>query len=124
MNTKDPKLIVLQFNECINNQNIQCLRKLMSSDHVFIDSSNGKVEGKENMLSAWKEFFESYPDYKNHFSRIKSSDNLVLITGYSSCSHKPLDGPVIWTAKVENDKVTEWRVYADTPENRNNLGLQ
>jgi len=67
MNKKEPKLIVLQFNECINTKDIQCLRKLMSSEHLFIDSSK---------------------------------------------------------VKVENNLVSEWRIYSHTPQNRKNLRLQ
>lgn len=37
MNTKDPKLIALQFNECINKQDIKGLSSLMTDDHTFID---------------------------------------------------------------------------------------
>jgi hypothetical protein len=37
MNTKDPKLIALQFNDCINNQDLEGLSLLMTDDHAFID---------------------------------------------------------------------------------------
>lgn len=124
MNKKDPKLVVLQFNECINNQDINNLSPLMSDDYVFIDSSDDVHSGgKESMVKGWAEFFSSYPDYRNHFSRIESRENLVLVIGHSTCSYKPLDGPALWTAKIENDLVAEWRVYLDTSENREKLNL-
>ena len=75
------------------------------------------------MVKGWQDFFNLYPDYRNHFPKIESKDNLVLIIGHSTCSLDVLDGPAIWTAKVENDLVAEWRVYLDTPENREKLGL-
>jgi len=37
MNSRDPKLIVLLFNECINNQDVEELTSLMTEDHTFID---------------------------------------------------------------------------------------
>jgi hypothetical protein len=95
----------------------------MSDNHVFIDSSDDVHMGKESMIKGWIEFFNLYPDYRNHFPKIESRENLVLIAGYSTCSHKPLDGPAIWTAKIENDLVVEWRVYLDTKENRAKLNL-
>lgn len=64
-----------------------------------------------------------YPDYENHFSTLESRDNLVLIIGHSTCSIEPVDGPALWTAKIENDLVAEWRVYFDTIDNRIKLGL-
>lgn len=123
MNEKDPKLIVLQFNECINNQDIKGLADLMTEDHVFIDSSDDVHGGKEFMTQGWIDFFNQYPDYRNHFSTVESRDNLVLVIGHSTCSFEPLDGPALWTAKVENGLVAEWRVYLDTIENRKKLLL-
>lgn len=34
MNIRDPKLIALQFNEFINNQDIEGLSGLMTDDHI------------------------------------------------------------------------------------------
>ncbi len=124
MNTKDPKLIVLQFNEYINNRNLTGLSNLMTDDHLFIDSSDEVHSGKELMREGWQRFFEQYADYRNHFSIIESRGNLVLIIGHSTCAFEPLDGPALWTAKVENDLVAEWRVYLDTAANRMKLGLR
>ncbi len=124
MTAKDPKLVVYLFNQAINEQDIGALSGLMSPDHTFIDSSDEIHRGKETMVRGWIDFFESYPDYCNHFSVIESRGNLVLMTGHSTCSYDPLDGPALWTAKVENDLVTEWRVYLDTPENRKKLKLK
>ena len=75
------------------------------------------------MIEGWLDFFDRYPDYKNHFSRVESRGDFVVIEGYSTCSYDPLDGPALWTAKVENDLVAEWRVYLDTEENRKMLNL-
>jgi predicted SnoaL-like aldol condensation-catalyzing enzyme len=95
----------------------------MSDDHVFIDSSEEIHKGKEMMVDGWTEFFNSYPNYRNHFSIVESRDNLVLMIGHSTCSYDPLDGPALWTAKVENGLVSEWSVYLDTLENRKMLNL-
>jgi ketosteroid isomerase-like protein len=123
MNQKDPKLVVLQFNECINKRDIDGLASIMTEDHTFIDSSNEVHTGKEMMVPGWKDFFRSYPDYRNHFSVVESRQDLVLVIGHSTCSYEPLDGPALWTAKIENDLVQEWRVYLDTEENRALLDL-
>ena len=124
MDERDPKLVVLLFNECINNQDINGLSDLMAEDYVFIDSSDDYyADGKEAMVSGWQEFFDLYPDYQNHFSMVLSRENLVLVAGHSTCSYRNLDGPALWTAKIDNDLVAEWRVYLDTAENRSALGL-
>jgi ketosteroid isomerase-like protein len=112
------KLIVLDFNECINNQDIEKLSELMAPDYTFIDSSGEVTVGKDRNVKVWKDFFNLFPDYTNHFRTLESKGNEVLVIGYSTCSDDRLNGPAIWKVKVENDLVTEWRVYLDTPENR------
>ena len=47
MSKVDPKLVVLQFNECINNRDIKGQSKLMIKDHVFIYSSDDIHRGDE-----------------------------------------------------------------------------
>ena len=51
MKTIDPKTIVLQFNDCINNRDIDGLAHLMMEDHVFIDTQKNHICGKQNCLS-------------------------------------------------------------------------
>lgn len=123
MNTKDPKLIALQFNEYINKQDIEALSSLMSEDHTFIDREGHVVRPKKNMVEAWIEFFQMLPDYENTFVRVESRDDLVIVLGYAYWNEENKYDPVIWTAKIENDLVAEWRIYADTKENRTLLGI-
>lgn len=124
MNKRDPKLTALLFNECINDQNIEGLSNLMTEDHRCIFNKEETKIGKEIMTKAWSDFFKMLPDYRNHFTKIESRENVVIIIGFSTCSYKPLEGPVLWTAKIENDLVAEWRIYGDTEENRKLLEIQ
>jgi ketosteroid isomerase-like protein len=118
MTSDQQKTIVLQFNGCINSRDLEGVAALMTADHTFIDSANAEVHGKERVVEAWKGFFAHFPDYRNIFERVESRDHLVAIRGRSTCSEQLLDGPALWTATVRDDKVAEWRVYKDTPENR------
>jgi hypothetical protein len=121
MNLRDPKLIALQFNEYINNQDIKGLSKLMTEDHMFIDRANVQYG---DMVNGWKEFFSNFPTYKNYFHRVESRSNLVILSGYAKWSKDSLEKDyAIWTAKIENDLVSEWRIYEDTEENRKLLEL-
>jgi ketosteroid isomerase-like protein len=123
MRMNDPITAVTTFNDCINRQDLDALAGLMSEDHVFVDSSHEVHAGKETMVAGWKQFFKDYPDYQNHFEHIEARDNLVVIVGHSTCSHKSLDGPALWTARVIDGLVQEWRVYEDTLPNRELLNL-
>ncbi len=123
MSVEDPKSVVLRFNECINNRDLQGISNLMTVDHIFIDSDDNVHKGKDLMVKGWKDFFTQFPDYRNHFATVESRENDVFVTGHSTCSFQPLDGPALWTAKVEDGLVAEWRVYHDTNENREKLNL-
>lgn len=114
---------VIAFNEAINNQDIEALSSLMSEEHTFIDTAGTSFAGKKGSVKTWKGFFEAFPDYKNYFEKIIKADDKVIVIGKSSCSYSDLDGPAIWTAKVKEEKVTEWRVYDDSTENRISLGI-
>ena len=123
MNTRDPKIVALLFNECINNQDLEGLSRLMSNDHAFIDSEGTVHQPKEVMVKGWREFFKSYPNYRNTFHRMESRDNLVVITGFAFWSEKQPHHSALWTATIVDDLVREWRVYSDTEENRKQLNL-
>ena len=123
MNSVDPKLTALQFNEYINRQDIVGLARLMTEGHTFIDRKGEADVGKETMLEGWVRFFEAFPDYRNTFERVASQGDLVVLYGYATW-HKGADPDyAIWTATVQDDLVAEWRIYEDTPENRKRFGL-
>jgi ketosteroid isomerase-like protein len=120
----DPESVVVRFNEGINGRDLDVLGRLMSDDHVFIDSVGGRVDGRQPCLAAWRGFFSAYPDYRNEFeSMVLASSGMVAVTGRSVCSEPALDGPALWTAKIREGRVYEWRVYEDTPETRARIGL-
>ena len=124
MNTRDPKIIALLFNECINQGNLTGLADLMSADHTFIDRNDGKSSPKEVMVKGWREFFKQFPEYKNTFTRIESTDDRMAIIGSAYWSKERPYDPVLWSARIENDLVAEWRVLEDTSENRRLLNLK
>jgi len=75
------------------------------------------------MKKDWTDFFNSFPDYRNIFLRVEAKDNLVIMIGHSECTYEPLHGPAICTAIIEDNLVAEWRVYEDTKEVRQLLGI-
>jgi ketosteroid isomerase-like protein len=115
----DPESIVVRFNAGINGRDLDGLERLMTDDHAFIDSAGGRVEGKRSCLAAWRGFFDAYPDYRNEFASIvPANGGTVAVTGRSVCSEPALNGPALWTARIRDGLVCEWRVYEDTPETR------
>ena len=116
--------IVMSFNDCISRRDLGGLSNLMTDDHVFIDSGNNTIAGKERCVEAWRAFFATFPDYRNHFERVLSVDSEAVIVGHSVCSDVRLAGPALWTAKMKGELIAEWRVYEDTSANRALLGLE
>jgi ketosteroid isomerase-like protein len=115
---------VIAFNEAINRRDLPALEDLMTDDHTFIDSAGGVVSGKQAVLNAWEGFFRAFPDYRNEWSTVVAKDGALVALGSSACSTEPgLDGPAIWTAETHDGKVSEWRVYEDTPAIRQRLGI-
>jgi ketosteroid isomerase-like protein len=123
VNKKDTKLTALQFNEFINKQNIKGLSRLMTDNHTFIDRAGAINRGRESMSKGWIEFFASFPNYKNTFTRVESRDDTVILVGYAYWSEENKYDPAIWTARIENDLVAEWRIYEDTEDNRKKFGI-
>ena len=113
-----PETIVARFNERINGRDLDGLASLMTEDHVFIDSEGVSLAGRQDCLAAWRGFFDAFPDYRNVFTSITAGVRGVTVVGRSECSEASLHGPALWTARVTDGKVSEWRVYDDTPEAR------
>jgi ketosteroid isomerase-like protein len=111
MDPSESMMTALRFNEKINQRDLEGLAVLMTDDHTFIDNSGEVTKGKDAMKGVWRDFFEKYPDYRNIFTSVIIRDGVVVMVGYSTCSYKPLDGPNVWTAKVRDGHVSEWRVY-------------
>ena len=55
-----------------------------------------------------------FPYYKNFFGRVESRDDLVVILGYAFWSAESPFDPAIWTARIQDDLVAEWRIYEDS----------
>jgi ketosteroid isomerase-like protein len=123
MDLSSANVVVTTFNDCITRKDIEGLSKLMSDGHVFIDSANTVISGKERCLEAWREFFDAFPDYRNRFQRVLLTEAEAVIIGHSVCSDTRLAGPALWTAKFEDGLISEWRVYDDTSANRALLGV-
>lgn len=117
------KETVLKFVEAINNANITQLENLMSEDHIFVDSGNGKYHGKENMKQGWIGYFNMFPDYKIEIIDITENDSLIGIFGYASGTYKGLKDemnsnyyrtPASWKVIVKDGKIKQWQVYCES----------
>jgi len=115
---------VLTFNAAINTRDVAALDRLMTDDHALIDSAGSTIAGREEVLGAWRGFFDAFPDYRNIWSEVQAIGGVVVATGRSVCSTEALlNGPAIWAARTRGELVSEWRIYEDTAANRRRLGI-
>ena len=110
------------FVRAINRQDVEALAELMTAGHRFIDGMGNLVEGREKMRAAWAGYFRMVPDYSIAVEETYCDGAVVAMLGVAEGTYAP-DGilklenrwktPAAWRALIEDDKVAEWRVYAD-----------
>jgi hypothetical protein len=82
------------------------------------------LAGKAEVLKAWKGFFNAFPDFRNDRSQVIATGGSLVALGRSVSPTEPaLHGPADLDGSDGRDKVSEWRVYDDTPANRDQLRI-
>ncbi len=114
--------IAQRFVEAINAHDTDGLTKLMSSNHVFVDSLGNRFPASA-MRSGWQEYFTMVPDYWIKIDQIVSEGNAIILFGSAGGTFVPKGGtmkpenkwetPAVWRALVKDGRVAEWRVYCD-----------
>jgi len=110
--------IAQKFVKAINAHDTDGLTKLMSSDHVFVDSLGNRFPASA-MRNGWQGYFAMVPDYWIKVDQIVSEGNAVILFGSAGGTFgmmKPenkWETPAVWRALVIKGRVAEWRVYCD-----------
>jgi len=115
--------MVMCFNECINRTDLGGLSRLMTDNHVFIDSASNTISGNKRCVEAWRGFLAAFPGYRNHFEHVVLGSKAVIVGCSVGCDAR-FAGPALWTANIEAQLIAEWQVYEDTSANRALLGLK
>ena len=112
----------LAFVAAINRQNVEEIARLMSEDHLFVDSGGMRVQGRETMRAGWLAYFRMVPDYTVTIEETLVQGPLVVMLGTAQGTYTA-DGrlhpenrwqtPAAWKAVIRGALVSEWRVYAD-----------
>jgi ketosteroid isomerase-like protein len=114
--------IALDFVERINRHDLGGVVALMTEDHHFVDALGQQVRGREQMEKGWLGYFSLFPDYSIKVDNALSNGNVVALFGsaqgtYSSKANLAAEAhweiPAAWKAVVRDERVSEWRVYAD-----------
>ena len=107
------------FVKAINDHDVESLYNLMSESHKFIDSHGNEIYGRESMKDGWAGYFKWFPNYNIDVIDVFEKDNTIAAFGFANASYLGNDNnywriPAAWKAKIENDKISLWQVYADT----------
>ncbi len=120
----------LKFIDKINECDIHGVIDLLAPDHTFVDMQGDEIQGKSEVLKAWQNYLESYPDYKIFIREIFNRGEDIAMIGHTTGSHLQISDVdefhgegVIWLSREENGKITLWQLYNNTPENRVMLDL-
>ena len=92
MNTRDPKLTALLFNECINNRDLEGLVNLMTDDHSLILSGHVGATDKASSREAWSSFFAMFSDYREFTPEERDILRELLSEDYRFFVQKVADG--------------------------------
>ena len=113
---------VAQFIACINRQDVEGLCRLMTPDHLFVDSLGMEIRGREPMREGWRAYFGMVPDYHIAVTDHLETGPVVALFGRASGTYAPggqlrqqnrWETPAAWKAVVRDGLIAEWRVYAD-----------
>jgi len=130
---QSPEAVARAFVRAINSQDLGELEKLMTEGHRFVDSLGTVVEGRDKMRNGWAAYFRMVPDYTVIVEETFSDGPVVAMLGvargtYSSDgrvrSENSWQTPAALRARIEGDRVAEWRVYADNEPIRQLMAKQ
>jgi len=114
--------VALRFTERINAHDIPGLAALLAPDHRFVDSLGGESVGRETLREGWRQYFRMVPDYRVDVARTFADGSDVVLLGAARGTYTA-DGsldpenawttPAAWRARIRDELVAEWQVYAD-----------
>jgi ketosteroid isomerase-like protein len=119
---KSLESVAKEFVKAINGQDLETLSTLMPEEHRFIDSLGRVLVGRENVRAGWVEYFRMVADYSIELQETFIRGPVVVMLGLAQGSYT-VDGqltelerwssPAVFRAFIDDNKVKEWRVYAD-----------
>jgi ketosteroid isomerase-like protein len=114
--------VVSAFVNAINRRDVEELCRLMTDDHLFVDSGGAEYRGRETMRSGWIGYFSMVPDYTIEIQETLADGPLVILIGTAHGTYSP-DGNLnpadrwstraAWRAVVTGGHIAVWQVFAD-----------
>ncbi|HLK50233.1 MAG TPA: nuclear transport factor 2 family protein [Bryobacteraceae bacterium] len=104
-----------QFVAAVNSHDVGGIARLLAADHLFVDGLGNQVQGGARMEAGWRGYFAMCPDYWIRTDHAVADGELVLAAGAAGGT---IDGqawstPAAWKVMIRENRVAEWRVFAD-----------
>ena len=122
--------VAVRFIDCVNRTDLDGLVATMTDDHRLEVFDEAPLVGREANATAWRGYFERFPDYVIYPHRIvEVTYATVAILGHTTGSHLGLPDDeevketLIWLAETSSGQVRVWSLVEDTPDNRLRLSL-
>jgi len=114
--------VARRFVERINAHDVDGLVALMTPNHTFVDSL-GDRSVRPAIENGWRAYFGKVPDYWVRVDRAFSEGDTSILIGAAGGTYVSKDGklkpenrwetPAVWVARTTDQRVAEWRIYAD-----------
>jgi ketosteroid isomerase-like protein len=112
----------LEFVKRINAHDVDGLVRLMTPDHIFVDSL-GEKSTRPAIEQGWRQYFEMVPDYWVRVERSFHDGETTVLVGRAGGTYVRKGGlvrsrnrwetPAVWVTRIRGGKVAEWRIYSD-----------
>lgn len=115
--------IILSFINAINSHQPDMIGDLITAEHTFTDALNNSVKGKEQVVKAWRNYLDMFPDFTIQVSEIIQAETCYAVFGFAQATYRNQTNeensnffhlPASWRVVVENNKIQQWQVYCDT----------
>ena len=124
-----PIAAAISFIDCVNRGDLGGLTELMTDSTRSSSSMSHRSSVAARTATPGSGYFSSFPDYVIHPRLITADGASVAVLGVTTGSHLGLPDEeearlsVIWLAHVVDGRLSSWRVAADAPELRAQLGI-
>lgn len=125
MTATQVKTVITAFIEAINAHDVDALARLMTDDHLFVDSLGSRVVGADAMTAGWRHYFAMFPDYRIDLDEILTEGSDAMLRGSAHGTLYQNGAPVpdgawtvaaAWRVVVLGGKISLWQVYADNKQ--------
>jgi len=119
---RETRGVVEAFVAAINSDRAEKVGGPLAGNTVFIDSLGKRIEGKQAIVTAWRAYFQLFPDYRIEVDALFTDGREAMLHGRASGTlhrgGRAVEGgrweiPAAWRASTDSRRVTLWQVYAD-----------